>query len=1736
MKNKKSKKIISLLLTLVILMTTLCISPFVSQAVVDTAEAIDSTGISFWADPENKLTQGDVDAFQGGDKTTMVGAVGVFKRKSSESKYYLFLPSTADCTNLKLWFTASKATVNGVTVQNGEPTDIFADVNEGGISKDYTIVLDSRSYSVAVLKSGDVGTIYIDTASGSIKTINGDKSKFESGTIMVVQPDGKVDYCGVLEKMSGRGNGTWDTSTKKPYNIKLGVSTSLLGMNKAKKWCLLANYNDGSLIKNQITYDFAKYIGIKYQPIVKPVDLYVNQQYFGAYNLSEKVEIKSNRLDITDSYENLEIANGTVDPATGLVLPKDLTGTAVKTEGGSGMTTTTTVASNDVGAKRYSDLTSPSDISGGYLYELEISKRWIEEGAGFCGYNRQGWVIKNCDYASKDMVEYSYNLLFALGSSVYNNGVVPSERTTTSTPRNGKLISRVLTTSNYAPNEAYRGKKWNDILDADSAVRYYWTQEYFKNMDSSTSSTYFFKDCDSIDPMLYAGPMWDMDNSIGYDSSGSRWGVSWTSSEGWYTKVARIYRFATEDSTTTYSADNQAPLNFYAALASNCSDFWQMASSYWYSVIEPATKILLGEATDPSGVLHSTEYYATTVQKSGTMNNVRHELNNGAAYDAAGVTNGMNTWFTQRDNWIDKQISKVDINQATASPVEAQACTGLPIEPDVTLTYNGTTLQKDVDYTIEYSDNVAATKNAVITIKGMGLYTGTKTINFQIQSGTLLGGSATIPEMTYANEPLTVDVKNANGDKIDKFINYQWQVDGVDVSGETSQTYIVRLEDVGKSITVSVSGDGFNFASLAITSNACLVAEGERPKGFTKTIASWDYDYTIAPEALVTADPTGTTYYYKATSGENADSSELRASVNANDYSKIKWSGTADLYENDDTSLGTDQAPVMGTSKTSGLAWGEYPYFEATVSTLGYEDIHFSSKLGGTKKAPRDWKLQYSLDGVTYTDIEDATHSIIANKAMEQAFDNVQLPAECENQSKVYIRMVVYFDAAINGVNAIINQTSGDAAVNNIHITGSSTAVVTKLEAPSFSTTSNLDDAAKIFDSQNVIITDNNGGADVYYSINDSEPKLYDGAFNPFDSKTAVKGDSVEIKAWAAFEDIESEIVSYTVSYAGVNISSFDFDDYSQNVSNGAVFSTGGAYGESGKMTAYADGSSQYVPLWDATDGAFNLAPDDGMKWSSQSGFYFETTTIGYSNVSFTAKTRTSKSGPNSVSLQYSLDKENWTDVQSNVQLDLTFNQTFVTADLPEECSNQRNLYIRIVTVEDKTHGDDLTAQANLHNKESKGNLYINNAVISGNDNGEIKMPYTNKTTNYFGGGSIQYISPDNTPMQCVVTDSDSQILYSGSYPSAGIVISTMQGFNSMSAGPYTVSIWAGDDDDRSVANVRKYYYKGETVVKFNYNSSSRPIANYISTDSTALRNTSGANEGILSMYPNSTDSTVLSYTGTYGVKVEYSVGNPYTATKNLDNPKGNGFWLVETSTLGYSDLTLNLEQLSSNKGPRDWGLAYSLDGTNYTYIENSNVRAISNDSAATTVETYNNFALPEECNDQEKVYIKVFINGGESVDGAELETVLKGNTGINNIELSGVKIPKVYSVTLNTVALEKVKDATGTQSVDASITIGGNEYTTTDGQLVVDLTEGKSYKAVMSVNGTFERTVEITPSDSLEITTALVCVDLNGDGVVNGIDYAMIRKTLPDDKKESYSKIFSDLAGINQENFNYAK
>ncbi len=94
-----------------------------------------------------------------------------------------------------------------------------------------------------------------------------------------------------------RGNST-SSGAKKPYNIKFESKKTVLGLGTAKKWCLLANMYDKTLIRNKLVFDFATEIGMRYVPGSAFVDVYVNGIFMGNYLLTEAVAAGDTRVEI----------------------------------------------------------------------------------------------------------------------------------------------------------------------------------------------------------------------------------------------------------------------------------------------------------------------------------------------------------------------------------------------------------------------------------------------------------------------------------------------------------------------------------------------------------------------------------------------------------------------------------------------------------------------------------------------------------------------------------------------------------------------------------------------------------------------------------------------------------------------------------------------------------------------------------------------------------------------------------------------------------------------------------------------------------------------------------------------------------------------------------------------------------------------------------------------------------------------------------------------------------------------------------------------------------------------------------------------------------------------------------------------------------------------------------------------------------------------------------------------
>ena len=101
----------------------------------------------------------------------------------------------------------------------------------------------------------------------------------------------------------GRGNASWDQFPKKPYRLKFKSKQSPLGAPaSAKKWTLISNYSDKSLMRNILAFEASRRFGQAYTPYCHPVDVIVNGEYRGCYQLCDQVEAAEGRVPSKDGY------------------------------------------------------------------------------------------------------------------------------------------------------------------------------------------------------------------------------------------------------------------------------------------------------------------------------------------------------------------------------------------------------------------------------------------------------------------------------------------------------------------------------------------------------------------------------------------------------------------------------------------------------------------------------------------------------------------------------------------------------------------------------------------------------------------------------------------------------------------------------------------------------------------------------------------------------------------------------------------------------------------------------------------------------------------------------------------------------------------------------------------------------------------------------------------------------------------------------------------------------------------------------------------------------------------------------------------------------------------------------------------------------------------------------------------------------------------------------------------
>ena len=168
----------------------------------------------------------------------------------------------------------------------------------------FSFILFFAHLAQAATYSGTVPVMFINTENNTPIT---SKEDYLSATYYLdpkgcdgVEAFGSADAQLPLE-IRGRGNYTWNGFDKKPYRIKFGSKTAILGMNKSKHFALMANADDElSGLRNAVGYELARMIGLPWTPSAQPVEVVLNGDYIGLYFLTETIRVDSDRVNIVE--------------------------------------------------------------------------------------------------------------------------------------------------------------------------------------------------------------------------------------------------------------------------------------------------------------------------------------------------------------------------------------------------------------------------------------------------------------------------------------------------------------------------------------------------------------------------------------------------------------------------------------------------------------------------------------------------------------------------------------------------------------------------------------------------------------------------------------------------------------------------------------------------------------------------------------------------------------------------------------------------------------------------------------------------------------------------------------------------------------------------------------------------------------------------------------------------------------------------------------------------------------------------------------------------------------------------------------------------------------------------------------------------------------------------------------------------------------------------------------------
>lgn len=554
-------------------------------------------------------------------------------------------------------------TINGQTIENIASSGSSVDLSSLNLTEgtEYTVTMN------AVYKKGD--TIVTSPASSETTfTYRGKTTAYDNGipqifinssrdtktkdinlytdttktkvnaSLMIKGADGSTTEVSNSGTVNVRGNST-SLADKKAYNLKFDSSINPFGMGTAKKWSLLANIFDKTMIRNYMGLNFQRYLESTQTPFennvskaftsnCKNVDLYVDGKYLGTYLLTESVEVGADRVNIDTSYY-------------------DKTTDDVKAD-----STPTTVTINGTEYKLYDALLELANDSrldtDAYYFKTSVLGQQFGLNDPVCSTDIAGNKLNpSLTGNSADAVKPQ----FVNDIKSYLEG-----------------FETVINSTSYETSDA-QFEDMKKFIDVDSFVDFYITSEYFMTKDIGFSSTRFY----IKNGKLYAGPLWDLDLSSGNidehesaqgfrSQNAFKWFEVLMKNKNFYNKVVARYKELLPKIKSLY-ADNGEVDTVVSEIANSVKTNYENAYNYKRATTDDERNVGWGYSwlygingsLDGTGGKTFTEAELKSVGSygSGVMHDTYEEY----------ITE-YKTWLKNRNKWLMSQFNIGDEDAA----------------------------------------------------------------------------------------------------------------------------------------------------------------------------------------------------------------------------------------------------------------------------------------------------------------------------------------------------------------------------------------------------------------------------------------------------------------------------------------------------------------------------------------------------------------------------------------------------------------------------------------------------------------------------------------------------------------------------------------------------------------------------------------------------------------------------------------------------------------------------------------------------------------------------------------------------------------------------------------------------------------------------------------------------------------------------------------------------------------